>query len=200
MVSSGCHFSQGTRKTLIFNINVEPEGMTDIKPHFGKIPACDYCRSKKLRCSKERPRCMSCTRSGRPCRYSERTQRTPLTRDYLTRVERRLANVERLFGQLLPDVDINEALASQGVEAPADASQPNASLSPPTNPTSPHSPVQVGGAISDAVPAESDGFDWQEDVDELTDGMASLSVEPRGAGYLGKSVSPDINTQNIDSH
>jgi hypothetical protein len=39
MVSSGCHFSQGTRKTLIFNINVEPEGMTDIKPHFGKIPA-----------------------------------------------------------------------------------------------------------------------------------------------------------------
>jgi transcriptional regulatory protein GAL4 len=108
--------------------------------------------------------------------------------------------VERLFGQLLPDVDINEALASQGVEAPADASQPNASLSPPTNPTSPHSPVQVGGAISDAVPAESDGFDWQEDVDELTDGMASLSVEPRGAGYLGTSVSPDINTQNIDSH
>uniref|UniRef100_A0A0C4DJ93 Gal4 dimerisation domain-containing protein n=1 Tax=Fusarium oxysporum (strain Fo5176) TaxID=660025 RepID=A0A0C4DJ93_FUSOF len=103
---------------------------------------------------------------------------------YLTRVERRLANVERLFGQLLPDVDINEALASQGVETPADASQPNASLSPPTNPTSPHSPVQVGGAISDAVPAESDGFDWQEDVDELTDGMASLSVEPRGAGYL----------------
>jgi hypothetical protein len=29
----------GPRKTLIFNINVEPEGMTDIKPHFGKIPA-----------------------------------------------------------------------------------------------------------------------------------------------------------------
>ncbi|EGU86278.1 hypothetical protein FOXB_03213 [Fusarium oxysporum f. sp. conglutinans Fo5176] len=162
MVSSGCHFSQGTRKTLILNINVEPEGMTDIKPHFGKIPACDYCRSKKLRLT------------------------PPFS--YLTRVERRLANVERLFGQLLPDVDINEALASQGVEAPADASQPNASLSPPTNPTSPHSPVQVGGAISDAVPAESDGFDWQEDVDELTDGMASLSVEPRGAGYLGPTA------------
>jgi transcriptional regulatory protein GAL4 len=124
---------------------------------------------------------------------------------YLTRVERRLANVERLFSQLLPDVDINEALASRGVEAPADASQPNASLSPPINLTSPDnaispdSPLQLGGAISDAVPAEVDGFDWQEDVDELTDGMASLSVEPRGAGYLGKSLSPDINTQNIKS-
>ncbi|EWG52170.1 hypothetical protein FVEG_16939 [Fusarium verticillioides 7600] len=162
--------------------------MADNKPHFGKTPACDYCRSKKLRCSKDRPICMSCARSGRPCRYSERTQRTPLTRDYLTRVERRLANVERLFHQLLPDVDINEALASRDVEVPADASQPNTSVSPPINPSSPDTPVQASGAISDAVPAESDGFDWQEDVDELTDGMASLSVEPRGAGYLGPTA------------
>ncbi|SCN99532.1 GAL4-Transcription factor [Fusarium fujikuroi] len=162
--------------------------MADNKPHFGKIPACDYCRSKKLRCSKERPICMSCARSGRPCRYSERTQRTPLTRDYLTKVERRLANLERLFHQLLPDVDINEALVSRGVEAPVDASQLNTALSPSSNPTSPEAPVQASGAISDAVPAESDGFDWQEDVDELTDGMASLSVEPRGAGYLGPTA------------
>ncbi|KAG4280585.1 hypothetical protein FPRO06_11918 [Fusarium proliferatum] len=108
--------------------------------------------------------------------------------DYLTRVERRLAHVEHLFHQLLPDVDINEALVSRGVEAPADASQLNTSLSPPSNPTSPDTPVQASGAISDAVPAESDGFDWQEDVDELTDGMASLSVEPRGAGYLGPTA------------
>ncbi|KAF5716919.1 GAL4-transcription factor [Fusarium mundagurra] len=107
---------------------------------------------------------------------------------YLTRVERRLANVERLFHQLLPDVDLNEALASRGVEVPADASQPNTSVSPPINPSSPEPPVQASGAISDAVPAESDGFDWQEDVDELTDGMASLSVEPRGAGYLGPTA------------
>ncbi|KAF5645822.1 GAL4-transcription factor [Fusarium tjaetaba] len=107
---------------------------------------------------------------------------------YLTRVERRLANVERLFHQLLPDVDINEALASRGVEVPADASQPNSSVSLPINPSSPDTPVQASGAISDAVPAESDGFDWQEDVDELTDGMASLSVEPRGAGYLGPTA------------
>ncbi|KAF5665226.1 GAL4-transcription factor [Fusarium circinatum] len=107
---------------------------------------------------------------------------------HLTRVERRLVNVERLFQQLLPDVDINEALASRGVEAPADASQPTTSLSPPTNSSSTDSPVQATNAISDAVPAESDGFDWQEDVDELTDGMASLSVEPRGAGYLGPTA------------
>ncbi|KAF5649172.1 GAL4-transcription factor [Fusarium sp. NRRL 25303] len=90
--------------------------------------------------------------------------------------------------RLLPDVDINQALALRGVEVPADASQPDTSVSPPINPSSPDTPVQASGAISDAVPAESDGFDWQEDVDELTDGMASLSVEPRGAGYLGPTA------------
>jgi transcriptional regulatory protein GAL4 len=117
---------------------------------------------------------------------------------YLTRVERRLANVERLFNQFLPNVDINEALASRGVEGPTDVSQPNASLSPPTNASLSDRPLQVSGAISDVMPAESDGFDWQEDVDELADGMASLSVEPRGAGYLGESQSPGIHTHNID--
>ncbi|KAF4960462.1 hypothetical protein FGADI_953 [Fusarium gaditjirri] len=107
---------------------------------------------------------------------------------YVTRVEKRLANIESLFHQLLPDVDIKEALASRDIEAPADVSQPNASISPPINASSPDTPVQASGAVSDAVPAESDGFDWQEDIDELTDGMASLSVEPRGAGYLGPTA------------
>jgi transcriptional regulatory protein GAL4 len=40
-------------------------------------------------------------------------------------------------------------------------------------------------SISEAVPDEADGFDWQEDVNELADGMAALSVEPKGTGYLG---------------
>lgn len=40
--------------------------------------------------------------------------------------------------------------------------------------------------MTEAMPDESDGFDWQEDINALADGMASLSVEPRGAGYLGE--------------
>lgn len=48
--------------------------------------------------------------------------------------------------------------------------------------------------ISEAVPQEPDGFDWQEDFTELTDGMAALSVEPKGTGYLGEfvNVSPHL--------
>lgn len=43
-------------------------------------------------------------------------------------------------------------------------------------------------AIPEAVPSHADGFNWQEEnvsVDGLTDGMAALSVEPTGVGYLG---------------
>jgi transcriptional regulatory protein GAL4 len=38
------------------------------------------------------------------------------------------------------------------------------------------------------VPNNADGFNWQEEdanLDSLTDGMAALSVEPTGVGYLG---------------
>ncbi|KAF4119862.1 hypothetical protein GMORB2_3550 [Geosmithia morbida] len=43
-------------------------------------------------------------------------------------------------------------------------------------------------SISETVPDEADGFDWQEDVNGLADGMAALSVEPKGAGYLGSTA------------
>ncbi|KAM6505549.1 hypothetical protein FSOLCH5_013725 [Fusarium solani] len=107
---------------------------------------------------------------------------------YLTRVERRLASIEHLFGQLLPDVNIDEALASRAVDIPTDAFQSAASQPSPANATSPGGPVRPASTISEAVPEEADGFDWQEDVSELADGMASLSVEPRGAGYLGSTA------------
>lgn len=45
--------------------------------------------------------------------------------------------------------------------------------------------------LPEAVPSNADGFNWQEEaanVDSLTDGMAALSVEPTGVGYLGKLV------------
>jgi transcriptional regulatory protein GAL4 len=43
--------------------------------------------------------------------------------------------------------------------------------------------------LPEAVPSNADGFNWQEEdtnVDSLTDGMAALSVEPTGVGYLGE--------------
>jgi hypothetical protein len=48
-----------------------------------------------------------------------------------------------------------------------------------------------GNAIASGVeslPSEANGFDWMEHeltFERLVDGMAALSVNPTGAGYLG---------------
>ena len=55
-------------------------------------------------------------------------------------------------------------------------------------PTPAHRPL----IPNDEVPDEADGFDWIE-VDlqgnELTDGMAALSINPKGTGYFGLASS-----------
>ena len=110
---------------------------------------------------------------------------------YLTNIEKRLNRIEDLFSELLPDVNLEDALASTSMEARGSSVAPTPGLAAAT-PASDVSPVLVGGkigeSISEAVPDEPDGFDWQEDVNELADGMAALSVEPKGTGYLGSTA------------
>lgn len=110
---------------------------------------------------------------------------------YLTQVERRLSNLESLFADLLPDVDLDEALASTSRDPAAGSLGTRAEPSVPSAKgaaASQKPPENVEESISEAVPDEADGFDWQEDVNELADGMASLSVEPKGTGYLGMAL------------
>ncbi|KAK9773180.1 hypothetical protein SCAR479_10097 [Seiridium cardinale] len=153
--------------------------------------ACDSCRLRKHKCSRERPACSACVQNRRTCHYSGRVTRSPLTRVYLTSVERRLQRLENLFAQLLPDVNLEEALASSPLDNPA--SSPIGTRSPKTpNFNAPEAVSAIkrgpGGKISEAVPQEADGFDWQEDFSELADGMAALSVNPKGTGYLGSTA------------
>ena len=102
----------------------------------------------------------------------------------MTSVERKLQKLETLLSQLLPDLDIGNALESVEV-APVDPLVFDKIV-----------PLQTHGVsspdrqdeLSEALPDEADGFDWREqasDIDDLTDGMAALSVEPEGVGYLG---------------
>ncbi|KAJ9134315.1 C6 zinc finger domain containing protein [Pleurostoma richardsiae] len=156
----------------------------------GSILACDACRIKKLKCSKERPTCSACFQSRRRCHYSGRVIRSPLTRAYLSSVEHRLHRLERLFAQQLPDVNIDEALESVNIDETVTTPKgaPSAGPSQSTPVLSPASIEGTGSSISEAVPDGPDGFDWQEDVNELADGMAALSVDPKGAGYLGSTA------------
>lgn len=73
--------------------------------------ACDSCRLRKLKCSKGVPQCHNCKEHSWKCVYSPKAVRTPLTRAYLTRVEKRVKGLESLLKRLLPeDVEINELL------------------------------------------------------------------------------------------
>ncbi|TWU76249.1 lactose regulatory protein lac9 and GAL4-like protein [Metarhizium rileyi] len=127
----------------------------------------------------------------RQCHYSGKVVRSPLTRQYLTSVERRLEYLEKLVAQELPDLDVDEALASIATNSPAPAAHANL-LSDRRR-----SIARVGASskeqsvqesISEAVPEQADGFDWQEEANDLVDGMAALAVEPTGTGYLGSTA------------
>ncbi|KAF1933328.1 uncharacterized protein M421DRAFT_415666 [Didymella exigua CBS 183.55] len=158
--------------------------------------SCDRCRHKKLKCSKEHPTCKICTQSGATCHYSGKIIRSPLTRAYLTSVEKRLQGLEALVSQLLPGVNIDDVLSSSdftGV-SPLAAGPSTPDVLRPALISSPHSDsspaVSSDPVLPEAVPSNADGFNWQEEdanVDSLTDGMAALSVEPTGVGYLGST-------------
>lgn len=110
---------------------------------------------------------------------------------YLTSVERRLSRIEDLFSRLHPDIDLEEALAGSFRDDPVAAGGARGDETTVTSvPTSAaYTPAkEADDSISEAVPDEADGFDWQEDVGELADGMAALSVEPKGTGYLGSTA------------
>lgn len=102
------------------------------------------------------------------------------------------------MARLNPDINIDEALSQTNsiIRAPSlpktegstpipvrqEELKPFDSLNQDREETPPYE--------HEALPQEADGFDWKEetgDLDELADGMASLSVEPSGIGYLGST-------------
>lgn len=64
--------------------------------------ACDSCRKRKLKCSKELPKCSKCVQHSWKCSYSPRTVRSPLTRVHLTSVENRVKHLENMIEYILP--------------------------------------------------------------------------------------------------
>lgn len=74
--------------------------------------ACDSCRKRKLKCSKDVPKCWKCMQHGWCCTYSPRTVRLPLTRAHLTEVENKVNAMERMLRYLLPE----EVLDKVGVD------------------------------------------------------------------------------------
>lgn len=72
--------------------------------------ACDSCRKRKLKCSKDLPRCTKCIDHNWNCVYSPKTVRSPLTRSHLTKVEDKLSQLENVLQNLLPNMSLDEII------------------------------------------------------------------------------------------
>lgn len=71
--------------------------------HYDSIEqACDSCRKRKLKCSKEYPRCQKCIEHNWCCSYSPKPVRLPLTRAYLTCVENEVSSLKKVLQYLVP--------------------------------------------------------------------------------------------------
>ncbi|KAE8381615.1 fungal-specific transcription factor domain-containing protein [Aspergillus bertholletiae] len=81
--------------------------MSPRNPH---EPSCTECRTRKAKCSKERPSCKNCVATGRECVYLPKTTRTPLTRAHLASVEKRLGRFESAFKALFPSGDVDQVV------------------------------------------------------------------------------------------
>ncbi|CUM67013.1 uncharacterized protein PRCAT00004701001 [Priceomyces carsonii] len=76
--------------------------------------ACDSCRKRKLKCSKELPSCSKCIQHRWCCSYSPRAVRSPLTRAHLTQVENKVRELEGMVRFLLPEeYDIDDLLRNR---------------------------------------------------------------------------------------
>lgn len=73
--------------------------------------ACDSCRVRKLKCTKEYPTCSKCKEHGWKCVYSPKIVRSPLTRAYLTQVENKANTLEKILKRMIPeDVEVLELI------------------------------------------------------------------------------------------
>ena len=109
---------------------------------------------------------------------------------YVTSLENRVQQLEALVARLLPDGDVESALFPT-----LPLSSPDFNTVEPTGGT-----MEITALLEDEkeIPSEgspddlpilSNGFEWSEQDDDPTnyiaDGMAALSVDPQGVGYLG---------------
>ncbi|CAI7575821.1 unnamed protein product [Penicillium viridicatum] len=60
------------------------------------LPACQFCRKKKSRCSRTQP-CGECTRSGVECVYDERRMKPGLRTGAMDQLYRRMETLENMF-------------------------------------------------------------------------------------------------------
>ena len=167
--------------------------------------ACDICRLKKLKCSKEKPKCAKCLKNNWECRYSPKTKRSPLTRAHLTEVELRLERLEQLFLLIFPRENLDKILKMDSlqdikvmltrllVQDNVNKDTVTSSLVPVEN----DMPLALGqNGISAKSSAEEDG---DEDQRQLTVSIDSAAVSYTHLDVYKRQAQSALPLDNTDS-
>ncbi|KAL4929440.1 Zn(II)2Cys6 transcription factor domain-containing protein [Aspergillus undulatus] len=101
--------------------------------------ACNACRTRKQKCSGNRPKCIQCLEHRRNCDWPEQLKRGP-AKGYIESLERRLHETESLLLGLLEQV--SDSQLAEGIPSPQSQSSPD------PNPTGQVRSASASGAVS----------------------------------------------------
>lgn len=139
--------------------------------------ACKECRRRKSRCDRIIPICALCHKFGRQCIY-ERSDKTPLTRRYLTEVESELARTKELLQRFMPEPEYSREINfSRPVER---ADNPSHAANIPPAPSLNNSEPAHGGRSEPAVPTASSDLRPQQFTPSRVNnvnGISHLSIQ-----------------------
>ncbi|KAL3418237.1 fungal specific transcription factor domain-containing protein [Phlyctema vagabunda] len=153
-----------------------------------KHKACDTCKRRKIRCSGSSP-CHHCQRNDAPCHYTSSRGKLAIVERRLAKSQRRVELLEKAFKKFVPHIDLSYALHSieTGI-SPENATDGRIAAAGSGN-------VDTSNQLDIATPLlpveydleKADTLEWDEssNVESLADGIGSLSVDPKGFGYMG---------------
>lgn len=179
-----------------------------LDPNSGIEQACDSCRKRKLKCSKEYPKCLKCIQHNWCCTYSPRTVRSPLTRAHLTEVENRLHRVTSMLRYVLPSsVDVDRLVESGNFEESLREFRSQLSGSgkndgagrqkPSANSTDTNTKKPTVMVISDSADLTDDAPDTQlGNIDVSTSHLPSMNSVFSNEG----SIQESMGVKKEDSH
>ncbi|KAH3680150.1 hypothetical protein WICPIJ_008363 [Wickerhamomyces pijperi] len=147
--------------------------------------ACDSCRKRKLKCSKDLPKCSKCIQHGWSCTYSPRVVRSPLTRIHLTKVENRVRDLEALVAELVPDSDIDKLLQRQKI-----ASRKSSSVLTPVDYEA-QSPMNLSPSTSNTR-----GAQYQQGADQIEEDEDGDGDQKADENTPGDSGSVDYHAEH----
>ncbi|PVH68647.1 hypothetical protein DL98DRAFT_564643 [Cadophora sp. DSE1049] len=164
----------------------------DTSPH----SACDSCKRRKIRCSGDIP-CHHCQRNGVRCHYTSGRGKIAVVERHFAHAQKRVQLLEQAWHKFVPHIELAYALhVVEPSTAEIGENEPAVRRLIRDTPNLP-ADVYAGAGPSDTISLPSspkefeldnaDALEWDEtaDVDSIADGIGSLTVDPKGSGYMG---------------